>query len=125
MILVKALPDMTGAVVMQFDRPGRARNRVGKFCAGPDVVDGQLLAADDPAGLADAGKTIGADPRRAKTLREFGAQEGNRAIGLFLAVQSRCDASIGSSGVSTWVMFIAATPRPGMMKARPSRRTSP
>ena len=79
---------MTGAVVMQFDRPGGACDRVGKFCAGPDVIDGQLLAADDPAGLANAGKTVGADPRLAKTFREFGAQEGNGAICLFLAVQS-------------------------------------
>ena len=88
MILSKSLPDMTGAVVVQFDRPGRARNRVGKLRAGPDIVYRQLLATDDPAGLADAGKAVGADPRVAEACREFSAQEGNRAVGLVLAVQS-------------------------------------
>ena len=71
---------------MQFDRPGGACHRIGKFGAGADVIDRQLLAADDPAGLADAGKAVGANARIAEALGKLLAQEGHRAVGLILAV---------------------------------------
>ena len=122
---VEGLPDVAGAMVVQFDRPCGARDRIGEFGSRPHVIDRQLLPADDPSGLANAREAIGADPRIAETFGNSLRRNVTARSAWSLPSSPRIEASIGSSGVSTWVMFIAATPRPGMMKASPSRRTSP
>ena len=58
-----------------------------KLGAVRDVVDGELMAADDPARLADAGIAVGAHARIAEALREFVFEELHRAVGLRLAVE--------------------------------------
>ncbi len=40
---------------MQLDRPGGARNRVVEFGAAAHLIEAQLMAALDPAGLPDTG----------------------------------------------------------------------
>ena len=73
--------------VVQLDRPAGACDRVGKVAARAHVLDGELLAADDPARLADAERPVGADARVAERRRIFAAQERDRAIRLILALE--------------------------------------
>lgn len=65
---VENVPVMAGAMVSQFDRPCRAADGVVELLAGAHVVDGELLTPDDPTGLAETRKAIGADARLAEAL---------------------------------------------------------
>ena len=114
-IFRECLPDIAGAVIVQFDRPGGAADGVVELRAVAHFVERELVAAHDPAGLADAGIAIGAHARIAEARREFVLEKlrlrGRPAPCLRAG---SCAAASGSSGVSVWVMLSTAMPRPGM-----------
>ena len=70
---------------MLFERPGGARDAVGKFHALPHFVHREMMPAHDPARLADPGQPVSPHPRLAECFRKFAAQEIHGAIRLLLA----------------------------------------
>ena len=61
MILGERVPLVAGGVVVQFDGPGGAADRVGEFHARVHFVYGQLVRTGDPSGLANPRKSERAD----------------------------------------------------------------
>ncbi len=86
-IITERAPDMVVAGIVQLDRPGRARDRVVELPPRHHVVDGELLAAANPAGLTHAGEAVGAHARLAERLRKLAFQKSHRAVGLLAAFQ--------------------------------------
>src|SRR3546814_4017234 len=72
--------------VMQLDRPGTAQDGIGLLHAPADFFDGQTVAADDPAGLADAEEAVLPHSGATENLRILTAQEGDHPVGLGTAL---------------------------------------
>ena len=79
------LPHIAFALV-QLDRPSGAGDRVREARAVLHLVHRQLMPADDPAGLADAERAIGAHPHIAEGFRIFAFQHVHDLVGLGLAL---------------------------------------
>ena len=98
----------------------------GNVACRAHLVHGELVPADDPARLADAERTVGADARLPNASGYSPFRKCDDAVGLGLAFERDFgEASSGSSGVSTCVMLTSAVPRPGNRKAKPSWRVRP
>src|SRR5262249_38545567 len=83
----KRLPDVAGTVVVQFDRPRGAADRIRKLGTIAYFIDRELVAARNPSGLPDPGIAVGAHARLPEALGKFILEELHGAIGLRLAFE--------------------------------------
>ena len=71
MVLGERLPGISFDVMMLFERPSRAGDAVLELHSLAQLVHGEMVAAHDPARLADTRQAVRAHPRLAKRLRKL------------------------------------------------------
>jgi len=87
MIFGEGVPAVPATMIVQFDRPRRASDRVRKAGTGSHIVHRKLLAPDDPARLADARKTVSTYTTFAEAVWKLAAQERDGPIRLVATLE--------------------------------------